>query len=476
MNGDLSFSSINSYEVDYGNFTSFTDTAPAPLDVSSGSLLGIGWGGFLAGVPGANSSTTYTISYTVNATNAAEAITRLAQLYVVDANVGPGASATATEQAFDSAGNLVGTTTWSAATGASSSVTLAAGYQQLNIVLTVNESIGSAGLPASAVSLSVIDQYFGQTLVSQLASINSTVFCDANENGAQDSGETGMAGVIVELLNSTGTQILGTTTTNASGGYSFSNLQVGTYETQVIAPSGDLITTANGGLDAGIALKAGQNDTVAPTGLYMPAVFDVHVYLDANDNGVQDSGDSNLSGVAVALLNGNGSPTGETATTDANGNVSFAGLAAGSYEVSVTTPSGDIVTQDTNVMTPVTLASCDAANAIEGLYPATPDVLDCEVGDFGWRRLRRPRGDLCRRGNRLQRRGHQHRQRNADQCGGDGSDARHHARHAGQPGAGRYRNLHRVADSHASRTRQRQCGNQHRDGERRSNAVGVVHG
>ena len=80
VNSDLSFTSTSSYEVDYGNFTSFSDTAPQPFDVSVGSFLGMGWGGFEAGVTGPNSSTTYTISYNLNVTNPAEAITRLIQL------------------------------------------------------------------------------------------------------------------------------------------------------------------------------------------------------------------------------------------------------------------------------------------------------------------------------------------------------------------------------------------------------------
>ena len=33
-----------------------------------------------------------------------------------------------------------------------------------------------------------------------------------------------------------------------------------------------------------------------------------HVYTDANANGAQDAGDTNLAGVTVSLLNANGSP------------------------------------------------------------------------------------------------------------------------------------------------------------------------
>lgn len=98
------------------------------------------------------------------------------------------------------------------------------------------------------------------------------------------------------------------------------------------------------------------------------ATFKVHVYFDANDDGVSDSGDINLSGVTVNLLDGSGNPTGQTLITDSNGNVSFIGLAPGTYQVQVVTPAGDVITQAVNTLTPNTLASGDTANATEGVY------------------------------------------------------------------------------------------------------------
>jgi protocatechuate 3,4-dioxygenase beta subunit len=68
----------------------------------------------------------------------------------------------------------------------------------------------------------------------------------------------------------------------------------------------------------------------------LKATFNVNVYFDANDDGIFDAGDSDLQGVTVNLWDG---PTGTTATTDANGDVSFTSLVAGSYKVSVDTPA-----------------------------------------------------------------------------------------------------------------------------------------
>jgi uncharacterized repeat protein (TIGR01451 family) len=69
--------------------------------------------------------------------------------------------------------------------------------------------------------------------------------------------------------------------------------------------------------------------------------------VDANRNGVQDSGEANVQGVKVTLLNSNGGQVGEAITTNANGNYAFSNLMPGSYYVKfdpATLPSGFIFT------------------------------------------------------------------------------------------------------------------------------------
>ncbi len=75
VNGDLSFTDIVANEVDYGNVISFLATAQNPIAIANPPLLGIGWGGFHAGASGANSSTTVTVTYTLNTTDPTESIT-----------------------------------------------------------------------------------------------------------------------------------------------------------------------------------------------------------------------------------------------------------------------------------------------------------------------------------------------------------------------------------------------------------------
>ena len=87
--------------------------------------------------------------------------------------------------------------------------------------------------------------------VTPPAAIGDFVWLDTNGTGQQDAGEPGIAGVTVKLLDSTGTTVLQTTTTNGSGLYSFA-VAPGTYVVQFVTPAGayDKFTTANVGSDA----------------------------------------------------------------------------------------------------------------------------------------------------------------------------------------------------------------------------------
>ena len=63
------------------------------------------------------------------------------------------------------------------------------------------------------------------------ASIGDRVWEDSDHDGIQDVGEYSIAGIKVNLLNSSGT-VIGSTTTNSSGNYQFINLDPGTYSLQ----------------------------------------------------------------------------------------------------------------------------------------------------------------------------------------------------------------------------------------------------
>jgi choice-of-anchor A domain-containing protein/uncharacterized repeat protein (TIGR01451 family) len=78
--------------------------------------------------------------------------------------------------------------------------------------------------------------------------IGDFVWHDKDVDGIQDTGEPGIQGVVVELLNSAGTTVLATTTTDANGKYEFANLSNGTYKVRIAASNyasgGVLFSTA----------------------------------------------------------------------------------------------------------------------------------------------------------------------------------------------------------------------------------------
>ena len=227
------------------------------------------------------------------------------------------------------------------------------------LTVSAGDSFGNSSTSATTVPINV-------TPVTTPATFDAHVYLDANGDGTQDTGEPNLAGVTVNLLDGSGNPTGQSLTTDASGNVSFTSLAPGSYEIGVVTPSGDVVSQAVN-VNTPDTLTGGQTAS-ATEGVYVPATFSVHVYDDANADGTQDSGDSNLAGVMVNLLNGSGNPTGQTATTDANGNASFTGLAPGSYEVAVVTPSGDAVTQTVNTNTSNTLASGGTASAVEGVY------------------------------------------------------------------------------------------------------------
>ncbi len=87
-----------------------------------------------------------------------------------------------------------------------------------------------AGIIAAATPAVGADHTFDAGFVYRL-SIGDYVWDDVNNNGAWDAGEVGIPGVTVELL--AGSTVVRTTTTNATGGYIFNDLNPGQYQVRI---------------------------------------------------------------------------------------------------------------------------------------------------------------------------------------------------------------------------------------------------
>ena len=196
----------------------------------------------------------------------------------------------------------------------------------------------------------------GSVWATPTTAIGDTVWLDANGNGIQDAGETGLASVPVQLLTCAGSPVA-STTTDANGHYLFSGLLPGSYKVQVTAPTGYLFSpqdqgsddtidsdTDGTGLTACTTLASGQTDTTWDAGLYPPASIGDRVWLDANGNGIQDSTETGISGLTVNL--NQGGATVATTTTGPDGQYGFSNLASGQYTVCVLPTSDYLETYD----------------------------------------------------------------------------------------------------------------------------------
>ncbi len=245
------------------------------------------------------------------------------------------------------------------------------------------------------------------------AGLGNYVFGDLNHNGIQDEGDKPISGVVVTLLQ--GSTVVASTTTNLSGLYSFTGLQLGVpYSVSFTAPAGLTATLANAGTDDAVdsdgdlvtgltsqtfSLTANEFNQTIDMGYIGLASLGSYVFADNNKDGVQDTGDAPIGGVTVTLYQ-NGTAV-ATTVTDPAGLYIFTGLTPGSsntYTIgfstpanySVTTPlSGTDKTKDSDLnpvtgrTTSLTLSSGEVNTTVDAGF-VLPSLSDGKIGNFVW--------------------------------------------------------------------------------------------
>ena len=171
--------------------------------------------------------------------------------------------------------------------------------------------------------------------------LSGNVYYDANESSSFDNGEDPFKDITVELIGADGS-VVATTKTDADGNYSFTGLDAGTYTVKVTKAGeiAELTQTEDpdGTKDnASGAITLNADNPVRENvnfGYIKKHAISGNVYLDQNRDKTKNTGDIDLSGVTVKLLDKDGNVVGNT-TTDADGNYSFTGLNDGTYTVQV---------------------------------------------------------------------------------------------------------------------------------------------
>lgn len=224
---------------------------------------------------------------------------------------------------------------------------LAGEYASLFVTVTLNADTDGKTLNNTAAFVNPPEYDLVPGNNSSTASItvkhrlSGKVYYDANESSSFDNGEDPFKDITVELLGADGS-VVATTTTDADGNYSFTGLDAGTYTVKV-TKAGELAElTQTEDPDAtkdntSGAITLNADNPVRENinfGYIKKHAISGTVYLDQNRDKTKNTGDIDLSGVTVKLLDKDGNVVGTT-TTDKDGNYSFTGLNDGTYTVQV---------------------------------------------------------------------------------------------------------------------------------------------
>ncbi len=175
--------------------------------------------------------------------------------------------------------------------------------------------------------------------------IEGFVYQDVNDNGVIDAGDLPLAGVPMELTDSTSTVYIKSTD---SSGY---------FNRVVAAGNVDLNVggAADSGIPSGLLIAVGSSDPASTnvpdggvsrvdTGYVLSGsigALNGHVFHDDNGNGVLDGGESGYEGVDVTVTDSSSNV--QTVQTDASGNYSVT-VPLGTTNISVATPAGQVLT------------------------------------------------------------------------------------------------------------------------------------
>ncbi len=217
--------------------------------------------------------------------------------------------------------------------------------------------------------------------IDATATIGNFVWADTNNNGVQDSGEPGISGVVVMLLDGNGNMV-SQTTTDQNGQYIFDGLTAGTYKVKFPTSTNTngsdyILTTPNNGdetKDSDAQPMPGTND--AMTEIITLNVGDNYKDLDAGYILGCSNVNFDFSATSVSDVTCNNSNDGQIDLSLTGGTAPYSynwsngattqdltNLAPGNYLVTVTDNNGCEGTYSASISEPTTInASTNATN------------------------------------------------------------------------------------------------------------------
>ena len=265
--------------------------------------------------------------------------------------------------------------------------------------LQVNSDIDDAGLVAMVPVLLGLDNADADAGLIKTLEVGDRVWEDLNANGLQDVGEPGIEQIEVSALDASG-NVLDQTLTDASGAYHFVNLPsidlrlkfeipAGYRSTQNIGGQADLNSDVDGTGSTALLMLAGQTNTQdIDAGFYRLACIGDFVWLDENENGIQDGNDAGLSDVMVILYDDQDNQV-EIFVSNASGQYQFCDLEPGTYYLSANPRVGYFPT--------ITGSGSSLLDAGGGLYRTPSFTLQSgdDIADLDLGFVYKPEADLC---------------------------------------------------------------------------------
>jgi YD repeat-containing protein len=163
----------------------------------------------------------------------------------------------------------------------------------------------------------------------QSITLSGQVFNDVAGSGTYESGDPGLSGWTIDLLNNA-YSVVASAQSNANGNYVLTGFRPGTYMVEEVSRSGYVQTTTPAFYSE--TTVEGQTVNGLNFGEFQSVTVSGEVFADLNNDGKFDSGDPGLSGWNVDLLNSAGKVV-ATTTTNSIGDYTFTGVGPGTYTI-----------------------------------------------------------------------------------------------------------------------------------------------
>ena len=231
------------------------------------------------------------------------------------------------------------------------------------------------------VSLSPEEASTGNNFVEiQLGEVTGRITADVDNN---DTGDTGLAGVVVTLTDSNGNST--TTTTNNQGEYTFSDVVPGNYTVVETQPTDYANVSEVDGGDDGDNLDSSILNSipviVSPGEIDSGNDFVEEQFgtVSGNVSANTDSGIENLNGVTIQLRDGSDNLV-QTTTTGTDGNYSFSDVVPGNYTVVELQPEAYSNVSEVDGLND---GGDDSDNGDNGVVNSIPVIVNAGLEDSG---------------------------------------------------------------------------------------------